>query len=296
MISFNYKNIVSKDDTNFFNVYDLSFIDNNYVNIINRLINVINFINNIKNNQLGGERKHNYSDEENEEIRKLKKKIDQLTNRIKMMQQQQMFLNNNSQMSLHKAEMYQNALIQHNANLTQCKADNQIMTHKIETQQNELNQCKADREILTNDNSNLKEKILFFDKSLEILSKEIDKNVSNGMIHLKNYEDTMKARSREHRTTVNIDLSDRLSDNLGIRAYAVDPDVDINVQSRGRRGRHGDPQRRWGRRLDGSQTAGSDDSHSGDSDQSLHLSDKKSKQINPLNFATLINNPNKKIT
>jgi hypothetical protein len=251
IIFLNYKNIVSKDDANFFNINDLSFIDNNYLNIINRLINVIKFIDNIKNNQLGGDKKQKYSDEENEKIRQLKKKIDQLTKRIIMMQQQQMILNNNNKMSLYKAAVYQNALIQQNTNLTQCKADN---------------------EILTNDNSNLKEKILFFDKSLEILSKELDKNLSNGMTFLKTYE-KIDTTPREHRTTVNIELFDKLSDVFNVKASIDEA--------------NGLP-----RRLNRSQTAGSDDSHSGDSDQSLHLSDKDSKQVNPLNFATLINNPN----
>ena len=79
MILFNYKNIVSKDDANFFNIYDLSFIDDNYINIINRLIDVIKLINEAKKNQLGGERKYKrkekeYDRDKEEEIRQLKKK------------------------------------------------------------------------------------------------------------------------------------------------------------------------------------------------------------------------------
>lgn len=220
MISFNYKNIISKDDANFFNIYDLSFIDDSYVNIIIRLIDVVNLINDIKNNQLGGERKqkHKYSNKENEEIKQLKQKIDELTKRIEMMQQQQMYLNNNNQQALYKAEMYQNALTQRHTDLTQCKANNQITLYNLETQQNELNKCKADREILTNDNSNLKEKILFFDKSLEILSKEIDTNLSNGILHLNKYENKIETKPRDNLTTVNIELSDKLSDTYNIAA------------------------------------------------------------------------------
>ena len=97
MIFFNYKNIVSKDDANFFNIYDLSFIDDNYIYIINKLIDIIKLINDTKNNQLGGERKQKqkYSNKDNEEIRQLKQKINELTKRIEMMQQQQIYQNNN---------------------------------------------------------------------------------------------------------------------------------------------------------------------------------------------------------
>lgn len=227
MIFFNYKNIISKNDQNFFNVYDLSFIDDNYLNIINKLVDVINLINNTKNNQLGGQRKQKYSDKENDEIKKLKKKIDELTKRIETMQQQQMFLNNNNQSLSYKTGIYQNALVQRHTELTQCKADNQMISQKFETQQNELNKCKADRDILTNDNSNLKDKILFFDKSLEILSKEIDKNVSSGMIHLKTYEEKTEVKPKEHITTVNIDFSD-LSNHLS--TVSSEGKVKINVK------------------------------------------------------------------
>ena len=221
---FNYKNIVSKDDTNFFNKYNLSFIDDSYVNIIKRLTDVIKLINDIKSNQLGGERKHKYGDKENEEIRQLKKKIDELTKRIEMMQKQQIFLNNNNQTLLYKAGMSQNALVQHHTALTQCKSNNQIILHNLETQQNELNKCKVDKEILTNDNSNLKDKILFFDKSLEILSKEIDTNLSNGILHLKKYEEKTEA-TRENKMTVNIELSDDRSDGFRVSKKSGSPGV-----------------------------------------------------------------------
>ena len=229
MIFFNYKNIVSKDDANFFNIYDLSFIDDNYIYIINKLIDIIKLINDTKNNQLGGERKQKqkYSNKDNEEIRQLKQKINELTKRIEMMQQQQIYQNNN-QISSYKTEMYQNALVQRQTDLTQCKTDNKITLYKLETQQNELNKCKADREILTNDNSNLKDKILFFDKSLEILSKEIDKNLNNGISYLKTFEEKIEIKPRENITTVNIELSDVISENYKIKTSG---NVPINIQT-----------------------------------------------------------------
>ena len=286
-IVLNYKNIISKDDTNFFNVYDLSFIDNNYMNIIKRLINVTKLINNITNNQLGGERKQNYSDKENEEIKQqLKKKIAELTKKIEKMQQQQIFLNNNNQTLLYKTEMYQNALVQRHAELTYSKAINQIISHKHEIQQNELNQCKTDRDILTNDNNNLREKILFFDKSLEILSKKIDTNLDDGMLYLKTYEN--KISEQKLNTTINIDLIDNpIADQDGKK-------LAINSRYLSKNPPPPPPPSPWGRSSEEDIQGGSD-SDSVD-DQSIYSSDIKSKQVNPLNFANLINTQNKKIT
>ena len=285
-IVLNYKNIISKDDTNFFNVYDLSFIDNNYMNIIKRLINVTKLINNITNNQLGGERKQNYSDKENEEIKQqLKKKIAELTKKIEKMQQQQIFLNNNNQTLLYKTEMYQNALVQRHAELTYSKAINQIISHKHEIQQNELNQCKTDRDILTNDNNNLREKILFFDKSLEILSKKIDTNLDDGMLYLKTYEN--KISEQKLNTTINIDLIDNpIADQDGKK-------LAINSRYLSKNPPPPPPPSPWGRSSE--DLEGGSDSDSVD-DQSIYSSDIKSKQVNPLNFANLINTQNKKIT
>lgn len=286
IISFNYKNIISKDDANFFNIYDLSFIDNSFVNVINRLIDVIKLINDTKNNQIGGERKkQKYSDKENEEIKQLKKKIDELKQRIVIMEKQQIYLNNSNQMMLYKAEMYKNGLIQNHADLTQ---------------------CKADKEILTNDNSNLKEKILFFDKSLEILSKEIDINLSNGILHLNTYENKIDTNSREHKTIVNIELSDKLSDVYKIDASSNEGNITVKNKGNMVEGRSNGPKKSVHFRdsdadsterhkysvrdiLDGN----SSDDSSSDNDF-LHPNNRIYKQVNPFSFATLINTKNKK--
>ena len=286
IISFNYKNIISKDDANFFNIYDLSFIDNSFVNVINRLIDVIKLINDTKNNQIGGERKkQKYSDKENEEIKQLKKKIDELKQRIVIMEKQQIYLNNSNQMMLYKAEMYKNGLIQNHADLTQ---------------------CKADKEILTNDNSNLKEKILFFDKSLEILSKEIDTNLSNGILHLNTYENKIDTNSREHKTIVNIELSDKLSDVYKIDASSNEGNITVKNKGNMVEGRSNGPKKSVHFRdsdadsterhkysvrdiLDGN----SSDDSSSDNDF-LHPNNRIYKQVNPFSFATLINTKNKK--
>jgi hypothetical protein len=287
IISFNYKNIVSKDDANFFNIYDLSFIDNSYVNVINRLIDVIKLINDTKNNQIGGERKkkQKYSDKENEEIKQLKKKIDELKQRIVIMQKQQIYLNNSNQMMLYKAEMYKSGLLQHHADLTQ---------------------CKADKEILTNDNSNLKEKILFFDKSLEILSKEIDTNLSNGILHLNTYEDKIDTIPREHKTIVNIELSDKLSDVYKINASSNDGDITVKNKGNNDEGRSNGPKKSVHFRdpeADSSETGSSSDRDifdgnssdgSGSKNEFLHQNNRTYKQVNPFSFATLINTQNKK--
>ena len=257
------------------------------MNIIKRLINVTKLINNITNNQLGGERKQNYSDKENEEIKQqLKKKIAELTKKIEKMQQQQIFLNNNNQTLLYKTEMYQNALVQRHAELTYSKAINQIISHKHEIQQNELNQCKTDRDILTNDNNNLREKILFFDKSLEILSKKIDTNLDDGMLYLKTYEN--KISEQKLNTTINIDLIDNpIADQDGKK-------LAINSRYLSKNPPPPPPPSPLGRSSEEDIWGGSD-SDSVD-DQSIYSSDIKSKQVNPLNFANLINTQNKKIT
>ena len=208
-----------------------------------------------------------------------------------MMQQQQMYMSNNIQSSTYKTVMYQNALIQRHTEITQSKADNQITLYKLETQQNELNQCKADRDILTNDNSNLKEKILFFDKSLEILSKEIDKNLSNGMLHLRSYEEKTEVKPREHKTIVNIDLSE-LSEHYNPKLTTKGEAEVIVKRKRGypSGSSSGSP----GSSHSGSQSLKHAATFSGGSDTksdtfSIQHSSERSNHVNPLSFATLIN-------